>query len=215
MSEVSSKEKYLSAIKSALSHLSREDVKERIAFYSEMIDDRVEDGLTEDEAIREIGSVRCVVDQITAELAARPTTARAKKPRQRRGVGYIILVICASVIWLPLLIAGVAVAVSLFVSLWAIVISLWAVLWSVAVSLWAAFVAFIGASLYGIVGGALALILDGDLLGIAIIGAGAASAGLSILSFFAARSLCAVFARLTVWSAVITAKLPLKIFRRK
>ena len=43
-----SKQEFLAALEEGLSGLPREDVDERLGFYSEMIDDRMEDGLPED-----------------------------------------------------------------------------------------------------------------------------------------------------------------------
>ena len=51
------KEEFLNALRSALAGLPQEDIEERLAFYSESIDDRVEDGLTEEEAVEAIGTV--------------------------------------------------------------------------------------------------------------------------------------------------------------
>ena len=61
------KEEFLNALRSALAGLPQEDIEERLAFYSESIDDRVEDGLTEEEAVEAIGTVAEVRDQIMAE----------------------------------------------------------------------------------------------------------------------------------------------------
>ena len=44
------KEKFLDALRRRLSGLPQEDIDERIAFYEEMIDDRMEEGLSEEEA---------------------------------------------------------------------------------------------------------------------------------------------------------------------
>ena len=212
------KEKYLSAIRQGLSDLPMNEVKERISFYSEMIDDRVEDGLTVDEAIREIGPVTSVVRQVIAELGGKEQGEKKEKekaPRTKRGAGYIALVISSSVIWLPLLIVGAAALASVYVSLWSIVVSLWVAAWSVVVSLWAAFVSLIGASLYAVAAGVATLVMDKDIYGALLIGAAIVMAGLSILIFFAARALSKAVARATAWSAVAIARLTAGILRRK
>ena len=215
---MNAKEKYLSAIRQGLSDLPNNEVKERISFYSEMIDDRVEDGLTVEEAILEIGPVRTVVQQITAELDGKVQGAKREKTRLpfgKRGAGYIALVISSAVIWLPLLIAGVAVAFSLYVSLLALVVSLWAAAWSVAVSLWAAFGSLIAVGLYEVAAGTATLVIDKDIFGAGLIGAAIVMLGLSIPLFFAARALSIAVARATAWSAAEIVKLTSRIFRRK
>ena len=45
------KEEFLSELRTKLSGLPQEDIEERISFYSEMIDDRMEDGISEEEAV--------------------------------------------------------------------------------------------------------------------------------------------------------------------
>ena len=51
------KETFLSELKKGLSGLPADDVNERLAFYGEMIDDRVEESMSEEEAVAGIGTV--------------------------------------------------------------------------------------------------------------------------------------------------------------
>ena len=48
------KEVFLSELRKKLSGLPQSDIDERISFYAEMIDDRIEDGMTEEAAIEQI-----------------------------------------------------------------------------------------------------------------------------------------------------------------
>ena len=121
------KQQFLDELKSRLNGLPKEDLDERLLFYGEMIDDRLEDGLTEEEAVAGIGSVDEIVEQILAEV---PLSALVKeKVRQRRAlkVWEIILIVLGFPVWLPLLISAFAIVLSLYISLWAIMISIWAV----------------------------------------------------------------------------------------
>ena len=121
------KERFLNELWSRLSGLPQTELEERLSFYAEMIDDRVEDGLTEEEAVAGIGSVDEIVEQILDEV---PLSALVKeKVRQRRAMKLweIILLVLGFPVWLPLLIAAFAIVLSLYISLWAIVISIWAV----------------------------------------------------------------------------------------
>jgi uncharacterized membrane protein len=45
------KQEFLTRLGKALSGLPREDIEERLNFYSEMIEDRMEEGLSEEEAV--------------------------------------------------------------------------------------------------------------------------------------------------------------------
>ena len=51
------KKGFLEKLKSELNGYSPEEVDRSIAFYSEMIDDRIEDGANEEEAVASIGSI--------------------------------------------------------------------------------------------------------------------------------------------------------------
>ena len=62
------KDSFLNELRARLAGLPQADIEERIAFYNEMINDRMEDGLTEEEAVEEIGSVDEIVGQIMAEI---------------------------------------------------------------------------------------------------------------------------------------------------
>ena len=46
-----SKQEFLAQLRKGLSGLPKEDLEERLTFYSEMIDDRIDDGMAEEEAV--------------------------------------------------------------------------------------------------------------------------------------------------------------------
>jgi len=95
--------------------LPQNERKERLAFYSEMIDDRMEEGLTEEETVASI------------DLAEENIPEEPPKAKRQWTAGEIVLLVLGSPLWLSLLIAAFAVVFSLYVSLWAIIVSLWAV----------------------------------------------------------------------------------------
>ena len=70
------REEFLSEIQRRLRGLPQEDIDERIAFYKEIIEDRMEEGLTEEEAVKEIGTVNSVVNQIMNEKSSSPKTKK-------------------------------------------------------------------------------------------------------------------------------------------
>ncbi len=57
------KSEFISALEQKLKGLPREDVEQSIAFYEEMIQDRMEEGLSEEEATAAIGSVEEIAAQ--------------------------------------------------------------------------------------------------------------------------------------------------------
>ena len=63
------KKEFLAQLRKGLSGLPREDIEDRLAFYSEMIEDRMEEGFSEKEAVSAIGSVDEIVSQIVADTS--------------------------------------------------------------------------------------------------------------------------------------------------
>ncbi len=130
------KQEFLVSLREGLRGLPPADMEERVAFYDEMIDDRMEEGLTEEEAVAELGSVESVIAQIAAETPlVRLVKEKVRAERKKTGKGWVtVLLAVGSPIWLSLLIAAAAVVFSLAVSAWAVVVSLFAAAISLAVS---------------------------------------------------------------------------------
>ena len=51
------KQEFLSKLRAKLFGLPQKELEERLSFYSEMIDDRIEEGLSEETAVKELGTV--------------------------------------------------------------------------------------------------------------------------------------------------------------
>ena len=171
------KQEFLTVLERKLSGLPEKEVKERLAFYSEMIDDRIEEGQTEEAAIADIGSVDEIAAQIVADIPLLKIAKERMKPNRRFKAWEIVLLVLGSPIWLSLAIAA-----------FAVIISLYAVLWSVMISLWAAFTLLAACGFAGVVMGAFFAVTGYGLTGMFIIGAGLFSAGLSIFLFFACKA---------------------------
>lgn len=57
------KSQFLDLLKEKLAFLPEYDLEDQLYFYSEMIDDRINDGLSQEDAISEIGSIEDIVAQ--------------------------------------------------------------------------------------------------------------------------------------------------------
>ena len=171
-----SKNEFLESLRKALSGLPQEDIEERLNFYSEMIDDRIEDGLTEDAAVAEIGAVETVASQAVAEVPLPKIVKERIRPKRRLNALEIILLVLGSPVWLSLLIAAFAVVLSIYIVIWALIISLWAVEAS-----------FIVSALAAIAAGIVYAFRGSGSLGIALVSAGIVLAGLSVFLFFGCR----------------------------
>lgn len=163
---------FMLALQDKLSDLPQADMKDRLNFYSEMIDDRMEEGLCEEEAVSAIGSVDEIAAQIVEDIPFSKIAKERLKAKRRLKAWAIVLLVLGSPIWFSLAISAIAVVFSLYVSVWAVIVSLWAV-----------FVSVIAGAVGGILSG-IALILTGHILGgTAVIGGSIVCAGVSIFLF--------------------------------
>ncbi len=120
------KQDFLTKLKEELYGLSNEDIQKSVDFYAEMIDDCIEDGLSEEEAVSQIGDPQEISKQILIDTPITKLIKQKIKPNRRMRVWEIVLLAVGSPIWVSLLIAVAAVVFSIYVSLWSIVASLWA-----------------------------------------------------------------------------------------
>ena len=178
---------FITELSDRLSGLPQGEVDERISFYAEIIDEYIEDGLDEEEAVARIGSINEIVDQIIDDV---PFTTIAKekiKKKRRLSAFEIVLLAVGSPLWISL--GAVALAVFL---------SLYAVLWSLVAVAWSVFACFTACAPVSIALGVLYFVLGKPIMAICAIGAGLFLAGLSIFSFFgckAATKGCAVLTK--------------------
>lgn len=204
--------KFLLELEKKLSALPQEDIEERLTFYSEMIEDRVEEGISEEEAVAQIGTVEDITAQILSEhtvgapiygeemVTAEELPAAEEKVKHTFKTWELVLLIAGSPIWFSLLIAILAIGFSLFAAFWSIVISLWAVF----ASLVACAVALPIAAVYFICTGY-------TYSGLVVIATSLVCGGLAIFFFYGCKLATKGMARLTKL-AVISLK---KCFYRK
>ena len=148
------KQEFLTLLRKKLAPLPPEEVEERLALYGEMIDDRMEEGLPEEDAVRTVGDVADIVKNTVVEVSL-SNVRPEKKPLWPWG---ILVLILGAPLWLPLLMAAAGVVLSVYVTLWSVVISLWAVFVSVVASAVGFFFAAILLFLKGLPLPALALL---------------------------------------------------------
>lgn len=114
------KNDFLMSLKHKLSGLPEEDLNERIDFYSEMIDDKIEDGISEERAVIEIGSIDEISSQIIKEVPLRKIVKEKIRFKKKRKVFESVLLIVGSPVWVPILIAILAVTISLYLTMWVV-----------------------------------------------------------------------------------------------
>lgn len=178
------KKDFLELLRVKLKNLPKDDIEERVNFYSEMIDDRIEDGYSEEDAIKEIGNV----DDISREIISKtPLKTLIKEKtdviKKKYDTKDILLLVLGFPLWFPLLVSVFVVILSLYISIWAVLISLYASALALAAG-------FIGGLILGIVN-----LVNGGLP--VILGFSIASGGLAILLFFGCLELTKLYIKLT------------------
>ena len=164
---------FISALYERLRGIPRDELEDRVSFYVEAIDDRMEDGLSEEDAVGDVGAVDDIASAILSEIPIGAIVKDKIKPKRRLSAWEITLIAVGSPIWLPLLISAIAVIFSVYASVWA-----------VAVSLWSVPVSFGGCAIGGAFITVLLFIEGNPVSALAILGASVCLVGLSILSFY-------------------------------
>ena len=170
------KNEFIACLKDKLSTLPPKELDEHINFYSEMIDDRVEEGISEEEAVLQIGSADKIASQILAESSSTPQTHKMPSKTHRLKTWEIVVLALGSPLWVSLLIVVFATIFTIFASLFSAIISLWAVFGSL--------VACAAASLPLCI---LYLFTSKATSGLVILALGIVCAGLSIFTFYACK----------------------------
>ena len=119
------KQEFLSELERALGKLPHTEVEQALAFYDEAISDRMEDGLSEAEAVAGLGPVDEIAAQIAAETPPIPR-AIARANTGSRTLNIVLLAVF-SPIWVPIALALAAAALAVYVAIWAVIAALWVV----------------------------------------------------------------------------------------
>ena len=120
------KQEFQAALAHALAGLPEEDTLRTVEYYSEIIEDRIEDDAPEAAAVAAVGSVEEIAAQVLSEVSLPKLIKNKLKPKRRLSGWEITLLVLGFPLWFPLLISAGAVLLSVYVSIWAVIISLYA-----------------------------------------------------------------------------------------
>ena len=172
------KKEFLWRLMDGLSGLPMEDIDRSLDYYSEMIDDRMDEGLSEEEAVADLGSLEEIRDQILTETPLPRLVKESVRPRRKLRAWEILLLVVGSPIWVPLIAAAIMVILAVYVTLWAGIVTLYAGNLTVAAG--------------GVAGffGLVQMLSAGQTAeGILFLGGGLVCIGLAILLFFGVNQL--------------------------
>ncbi len=170
------KKEFVRALYANLSNVPDKELEERVMFYSEMIDDLIEEGYSEEQAVKKIGSVEDISAAIAKEF---PLTSgkEAKNKNSKISSGQVLMITLGSPLWISLLVAAFAVVISLYAVIWSVVVGFWAI----EVSLWAG-------ALYGIIGAVVLPFFNSGFTAILLLSCAAVCAGLAIFSLYGCKA---------------------------
>lgn len=165
------KSEFISSLKKELRRMKNSELKKTLSYYGEIIDDKIESGKSEEEAVAELDNPKDIAagiledDEVKANL----------KPEFM--VASTLLLIIGSPVWVPIAIAVIAIIAALYITAWALIFSFAAAELSIALSA-------IACVLAGIIA-----IPNNWLSSLFLIGAALVLAGLAILLFFPLKAL--------------------------
>ena len=178
------KTEFLNSLQKKISVLPRQDVEKTLEYYSEMIEDYIETGYSQEEAVAQMGSVNAVAAQILANAQDSNYEAPYVQKQKKNGLT-VWLLILGFPLWFPLFITVFCLLLTA-----AIVIGTLAMVvpWSLVVSFGAAALGLLVAT---------AVILVGEGIGAAalVLGTAFVLAALCIFSLWAALRLSALAAK--------------------
>ena len=194
------KQVFLEELRKSLAGFPQDEVDGRLAFYGEMIDDRIEEGLAEEEAVAELGPVDRIAEQTVSEIPIQKLVKEKIKTERKLRPWQIVLLVVGAPLWVALLIAALAVLLAVYVVIWAIVLALWAVE-----------LAFVVSAAGGLAAAVMLFVRKDPVQGLLMISAALVLAGLAIFAFYGCLAA-------TKGAAILTKKIALGIkskLRRK
>ncbi len=142
------KMEFLAKIRSGLGSLPADEIQKTHEFYREMIDDMIEDGLTEEEAVAAVGDANEIIKNILSDSTTEkqskktetePPIISEKKKGSSPGTKalIILLLILGSPLWITLLLAAASVVLAVAVTVLSVIITVFAVFLSIIITLYA------------------------------------------------------------------------------
>ncbi|MBP5554616.1 MAG: DUF1700 domain-containing protein [Lachnospiraceae bacterium] len=128
------KQEFLSQLRTGLEAASIEDIDECIDYYDEMISDRIESGISEENAVAQMESVESIISNyklekpVTKLIMDKVQKSHEEAKGKGKGTLWIVLAIIGFPIWLPILIVIFVLLFTLYIVLWSIVIAIFSVL---------------------------------------------------------------------------------------
>lgn len=116
------KQEFLNELRERLNGLPPSDIDDRISFYEEMINDRMDDGKSEEEAVADIGTVDDIVNEIVRDTPLVKLVKEKIKPKRKLKAWEIVLLILGFPLWFPLVLTALILCLVAYLLIWILVI---------------------------------------------------------------------------------------------
>ena len=121
------KHEFLDQLHKALSGLPPQEIDEQLSYYSEMIDDKMEEGISEEEAVAQIGPIEEIAAQVKPNTPLKDVLKEKITKNYAIPLWVIICLVISVPIWGSLLIAVISSIFAVLVVILSAIIALWAV----------------------------------------------------------------------------------------
>lgn len=173
-------QEFLNELEQQLVHLPSSEINKVMSYYMEAIQDRLEDGISEEETIESFGSIADIVNNIEEEVSIGSIVKdKMTKKANEKNINYVLLalvIILGFPIWLTILILVIALLITVYALLWMIPV----IILSIYVSLLLAAIVSAGTAIFMIPTSVFTTI---GLFGVSLIAAGLAMILFSPLVF--------------------------------
>lgn len=181
---------FLEKLEKKLSAVPQEERKKSIDFYGEIIDERIEEGQSEEDAVASLGDISEIAGEIAYSVPLPALIRERVKPDHKPSGWEIALLILGFPLWFPLLIAAGCIILAVYCVIWSISLAADAV----AIGICAGSLGAFGAFVFSFFAGGLSIWQK-----VMYLGCGFLLAGLGLLLVLFA-------VKVTKWIIILTAK---------
>lgn len=174
------KNQFFEELRKKCNGIPKSELEKSFEFYEETIADRIEDGMTEDEAVAALGDIDEVAESIlqNASLTALVKNKFEKSKHSINKSLWITLIIIGFPLWFSILLAGFSIVFSLYIAVWSIIISLYAIVFAFGLS-----------GIASVIAGFIFMFVKTVPVGICSIGAGSLLVGLCGIMFILSKKI--------------------------
>ena len=118
------RQEFINILKEKLSGIPQTDLEKTLDYYSEIISEKLDEGMNEEEAINSLGTIDEIVKNILSEIPLKKLVKEKFNLNRKLKTWEIILLSSTAIIWVPILISLTAIVIAVYISLWSGVIAL-------------------------------------------------------------------------------------------